>query len=276
MDKLRAVLRSLLIYGKMDLYWFLRDTQYCCIQITASMLTICSTYMILLFLAKFFNGLGNFTYEQVMLCFGYGALTQGYDGIFFADHNNGAVSRVISRGQLDHYYLQPQPMWIQVLTRGFCPKSNLLAWLFGLSLLSFAMVQLNLFSWGNLFVLSLMSFCSLLIVTSCTYICSCLAFYAPAAAEELSIPVIDMFWECGNLPLGNMSFFARILCSTIIPVGIVAWLPIVLFLHYGHGAILFMFSITIIFVGTAVLCFRKGLVVYGERGASRYSSFGHR
>jgi len=78
----------------------------------------------MLLLAQRFAGIGPWTKYQVIFLLGYGAFTDGLVGTFF-NYNVSFISRRIGRGQFDHTLIQPQPIWMSLLTEGFSPPSGL-------------------------------------------------------------------------------------------------------------------------------------------------------
>lgn len=276
MDNLQKIYRGFKITAALDLYWALRDTRFWLIQILSDILSLASSYLFFLYLANIFTGLGDFTKKEVLFFLGFSALVHAFFYLFLADQNNGAISRIISRGQLDHFYLEPQPFWVQILTRGFAPVSSLLSFVFAYGLLGIALQGLGMLTLQNLMLLTFMGFCSILIIWSVIFMLSSVAFYAPAAAEEISIPVLDLFINTMIYPLGSFLRPERIILLTIVPIGWSAWYPAYLFLTEGNFAAVKLAGAASIFIILAFIIFGKGIGTYEKRGAVRYNSFGHR
>ena len=59
----------------------------------------------------------------MLFLLGYALLVRGVIDTFF-NYNVAFISRRIGRGQLDHMLVQPQPLWMALLTEGFAPFSG--------------------------------------------------------------------------------------------------------------------------------------------------------
>ena len=60
---------------------------------------------------------------QVVFMLGYATIVSGLINMFFG-YNVLYISRRLGRGQLDHTLIQPQPIWMSLLTEGFMPFSG--------------------------------------------------------------------------------------------------------------------------------------------------------
>ena len=60
---------------------------------------------------------------QVLFMLGYATVVSGLMNMFFG-YNVLFISRRLGRGQLDHTLIQPQPIWLSLLTEGFMPFSG--------------------------------------------------------------------------------------------------------------------------------------------------------
>lgn len=275
-DKILQLLRAYKIYAKMDLLWFLRDTKYCLLQIFADVISLLSTLIGLILLSFQFGGIGGFSTNQILFMFGVSSLVQGLYNMFFANYNNGMISRIIGRGQIDHYVTQPAPIWMQIITRGFAPISGNSQFIISLFLLVYSMRLLNLLSFKMVAIVCFSSICSLVTLVSIIYLISATAFYSPASAEEISEPILALFLNTCDFPLGNLGFIQKLLFTFIIPVGSIAWLPTVIIFKKNNLTLLILIIIPFIFLCLSTLTFRKGLNYYAKKGSTRYSGFGHR
>ncbi|WP_394524467.1 ABC-2 family transporter protein [Lacrimispora sp. JR3] len=285
MDNLKTLFRLYRQYGKMDLLWFLRDTRYFFLQLISDVVSGgCTIAGVYLLSANFgnFAGMGR---DDILFMMGFSVFTDGIYMVFFIGNNSGMISRIIGRGQLDHVMIQPVPLWTELLAQGFCPFSGSpmfllgagLAW-YGAAGTSMAITPL----WMGLFLLY--AVCSCLLIVSFLYLLSCMAFYAPAAAEEISMVGMDMFSSLKTYPLGNISPAVKRIFLTILPIGLCAWFPSVLLLKAGKEGVsslnllpaLFLPAVTAVFLLAALTFFKKGMKHYAAYGSPRYSGFGHR
>lgn len=273
---MKILLKSLKIYAKMDGLWMLRDTKYCILQIVADIISVSATIIAMIILSIQFNGLGGLTHYQTMLMFGIATNVQGLYNLFFANYNNGMVSRIIGRGQIEHYMVQPVPIWIQIATRGFAPFSANSQFLISLVLIVYSMKELRILTVFMLMIVMLISILSTVTMTSVIYIISTIAFYSPSAGEEISQPILALFVNTSYFPIVKMNVFFRVLYVFIFPIGSIAWLPTKMIVEKDKIIIIIFIIIPLVLLGLANVTFRKGLDYYAKKGAGRYSSFGHR
>lgn len=274
-DKLRTLLRLYRVYARMDLLWFLRDLRYCLLQMAADLVSAASCAAGIFLLAARFDGLGGLSRPQVLFLLGYATLVDGVYTMFFANNNAGQISRVIGRGQIDHCIVQPVPLWAQLLTYGFAPVSGCSLLLCGAGLTAWAA------AWGGLSVNALLlapcALCSCAVIAGTVYVVSCLAFYAPVAAEEIAMKARSLFGEMKGYPLGGLPAGFQALLCTGVPIALTGWVPARLLLGVARPAGWLLLALgAAAAIGLARCAFQKGLRHYAACGCGRYSSFGHR
>ena len=284
----KTLIRLYKLYAKMDLMWFLRDTKYCLLYMSTDLICLFASMAGIFLLSARFGGFGGTTEAEVLFMLGYSTLVDGIYMMFFMGNNTSMVSRIIGRGQLDHVVIQPVPIWMHLLCQGFSPVSANSTLLCGIFITGFALRRLPvavtpLF----LLVLSLNTLASCLILMAVIYIISCLAFYAPAAAEEIAQSGLDLF-TVKTYPLGGLGGRVKLLFCTAVPVGMGAWFPsrALLQLGYGYGrganaaatilSLLAAPGLAILLVTLTFMIFKKGMNHYETNGSPRYSGFGHR
>ena len=278
-DNAKTLFRLFRIYGKMDLIWVLRDTRYFLMQIFSDAIGAVSAVAGIFLLSERFGGFAGMSKQEILFMLGYGTLVDGIYMLFFGNSNVGEMSRIIGRGQLDHSLIQPVPLWVQFLTEGFAPASGGSVLLCGIALTVTAVHGLGL-QWSFSLTVSLVFgvLCSCAVVFTCVLIVSCLAFRAPAAAEEIADVAKSFFSTLKNYPLGGLSHPLQIVFCTFVPVGLAAWLPSLTLL--GTAGIsrfpLFTAAAAAVFVLLSILIFRKGMIRYEKYGSPRYSGFGFR
>lgn len=273
-DSLKILFKSLAVYSRLDLLWLLRDTKYCILQIVADVVSSSSVIIGILLLSIKFDGLSGMSHSQVILMISISSNVHGIYNLFFANYNNGIISRIIGRGQIEHYIIQPVPIWIQVVTRGFAPFSGNSQFIISTCLMIYALKLLNIFSIIMLLKLVFISIFSTIIMVSYIYMISSLAFYSPSVCEEISQLVLNLFVSTSYFPLGKFKFMYIILYSFVLPVGSIAWFPMKAIFNVNYCAIYILFAFIILIMSSVF--FRKGLDYYAKKGACRYSGFGHR
>lgn len=284
-DNLKTLFRLYRHYAKMDLLWFLRDTRYFLLQFLSDTVsggcTIAGVYL----LSLRFQGFCGFNREEILFMMGYSVFIDGLYMMFFIGYNTGMISRIIGRGQLDHFVIQPVPIWTQLLAQGFSPFSGSPMVIFGAALTWYGAEKASIVMGPGWIVLFLLyGSCSCLIVFSFICLLSCTAFYAPAAAEEIAMVGKDLFSSLKTYPLGNMKAGMKGLFLTVIPIGLSAWFPSLLLLQAGKQglsslklpAALYLPTASAILLTTSILLFKKGMKHYAAFGSPRYTGFGHR
>jgi ABC-2 type transport system permease protein len=266
------------LYGSMDMLflargarvaftWYLADFAVGVAAITATFL-----------LAQRFDGIGAWSRPQVLFMLGFALMVRALIDIFF-NWNLAFISRRIGRGQLDHLLVQPQPLWMVLMTEGFCPVTGSGMLLPALGLLAYSTIQLEItVTPGWLLLVLVYVACSMAVVLAFEYGWGSIAFWAPRAAEELNSSTWRLITQLAPFPLDGVSTVALTCLVTVVPVGLVAWYParVLLGLDVPPWAILVMPIATLVAVALAFWTFALGLQHYGRTGSSRYLSHGHR
>jgi ABC-2 type transport system permease protein len=222
-EGLRRLLRLWGLYGRMDLLYFARGPHtaipWYVSEIVVGLAAVTATFL----LAQRFDGIGAWTKPQVFFLLGYALLVRGLIETFFS-YNIAFISRRIGRGQLDHIFVQPLPVWMVLLVEGFAPVGATSSLVAGLGLLLWsATSQLHLAvsaAWCGLLVVHLVA--SMAVVLSFAYIWGSLAFWAPRAAEELNSHTYQLSYQLAPFPLDSLSGLALASLVTVVPVGLVA------------------------------------------------------
>lgn len=282
MDKLSNIKRyfSLLaFYAKLDLAWLLRDTRYALLNILADVISSLASVSGIFLLAMRFEGIGGMDKFEVLFMMGYVNTVTGLFQLFFSMNNVGHISRRIGRGQLEHMFIQPLPFRTQLMSEGFLPFTGSSNFFCGIGIVIFALSKLGIsppFWWYVSFAAYISV--SLAMILTQSYFVSSFAFYAPSAMEEISTLAIDDLGTLGNYPLSGMPKWIKVPLITVLPYGLLGWLPSMILL----GKPLFQFAqvlpfgvLAIIFLIT-LFTFRKGFKHYVKTGSNRYKDIGHR
>ena len=229
-------------------------------------------------LAERLTGLGAWSVAQVTFLLGYATLVEGILSLAFT-YNVSHISRRIGRGQFDHLLVQPQPLWLSLLSEGFAPVTGGAATVMGIAILAWSVTNLPVTpdaAWWALFLANLAA--SVIAVLGAMFAWSSLAFWAPVAAEEVATNVHEALSSLGVFPLDGLSASLTVGLVAVVPAGIVAWLPSRALLGVGATATPIWATpaaaIALAVVGAAT--FRAGLSRYRRVGSSRYTDFGHR
>jgi ABC-type uncharacterized transport system permease subunit len=189
------------------------------------------------------------------------------------------MSQRIGRGQLDHYLVQPQPLWRILLTDGFTPFDFWPVLTLGVVLLGVSSAQLHVaVSPGWLALLGVNLLASMTVQTAFLYGWGCLAFWAPRGAEEISSAAASLLTEV-TFPLDPVPRALRTVLVTAVPSGLLAWFPTRALLHVaGAGPFdLWLTPLAAVALSAfAVFLFTLGMRTYRRTGSRRYSEYGHR
>ena len=276
--KLKRILSLLAISAKMDLLWLLRDTKYALTAITADIISNISVISGVYLIAVRFGGIGGMSVDEVMFMMSYSTLVTGIF-IMFGSGNNIHISRIIGRGQLEHLFMQPNSLKLQLFTSGFIPFTGSGNFLLGCMMLIISVSRLQLqitLWWIAQLIIYLLATMAIIIARS--YLVATAAFYAPVAAEEISTTAIEGTWQLSTFPLSGIPAFIQIPLITIIPEGLMAWFPTLCLLDKPPLGLSGWYKIAYaLFLSlTASIIFRKGLNYYVTKGSNRYVPYGFR
>ena len=274
----KRIIKLLAISAKMDLIWLLRDTRFALAGISADMISNISTVSGVFLIASRFGGIGGMSTDEVLFMMAYSTLITGIF-IIFGSGNNIHISRIIGRGQLEHLFIQPLPLGVQLSTNGFTPFTGGSNFVVGIVLMAIAVGRLEL-QISFLWIVSLMAYLltTVTIIIARSYLVSSMTFYAPVAAEEISSTAIDGTWLISTFPLSGMPVFIQVPLLTVLPEGLMAWFPALSLLGRpplgltGYYPMLYALLISL----AASFIFRKGLRYYVQKGSNRYLPYGFR
>ena len=187
------------------------------------------------------------------------------------------ISRRIGRGQLDHLLVQPQPLWMGLLTEGFMPFSGCWSLLTGIGITAWAIVQLGTgfpVQWWLWFAANLLASCTVALAFS--FLWGALAFWAPLAAEEISSRAVNFLYQLKAFPLDGLSGVVLTGMLSVLPVGFVAWYPCRQLLGIAAPQLWHTPLVALLLTLAAVNVFKKGMEHYAETGSQRYIAWGHR
>lgn len=275
---LKRILKLFAISAKMDLKWLLRDTKYALMGILADMISNMGTISGVFLIAARFGGIGGISADEVLFMMAYSTMVTGIF-VLFGSANNIHISRIIGRGQLEHLFIQPLSLKVQLFTCGFAPFTGGSNFVMGMILMGVTAARLNLqvsFWW----IVSLIAYLltTMTIIVARSYLISSMAFYSPAAAEEISSTAIDGTWFMSTFPLSGMPRLIQFSLLTVMPEGLMAWFPSLCLLGKAPLGLTayypMIFALIISFAANYI--FRKGMNYYVKKGSIRYVPYGFR
>ena len=275
---IKYVMRLFGIAAKMDLAWLLRDTKYALAGIVADLLSNISTIAGVFLIAVRFGGIGGMSADEILFMMAYSTISTGIF-IMFASGNNIHISRIIGRGQMEHLFMQPLPLKVQLLTCGFAPFTGGSNFVAGLILLVIAISRLSLtITVGWILALAGYLLITMVIIVARAYLVSSAAFYAPVAAEEISTTAIVGTWFLSTFPLSGMPAWVQAPLLTVMPEGLMAWFPSLCLLGRPplHLTTYYPLAFALALSLITNYVFRKGLKYYVQKGSNRYVPYGFR
>ena len=275
-----AVLRTLAarwrVQAHLDFMWMTKDLRFFLINVVADVILNLAGVTAVFLLAERFGGIGHWSRDQVIFMLGYAALVRGFLDVGFS-YNVLHISRRIGRGQLDHLLVQPQPLWMGLLTEGFMPFSGCWSLLTGIGITAWAIAQLGTgfpVQWWLWFAANLLASCTVALAFS--FLWGALAFWAPLAAEEISSRAVNFLYQLKAFPLDGLSTVVLTGMLSVLPVGFVAWYPCRQLLGIAAPQLWHTPLVALLLTLAAVNVFKKGMEHYAETGSQRYIAWGHR
>ena len=266
------------MYARLDLIWMTRDLKmFVMWTITDAIMSIATVTSIWL-LSTRFAGIGIWSHAQVVFLLGYATIVGALINMFFG-FNVAFISRRLGRGQFDHTLIQPQPIWMALLTEGFAPCSaSLMLWP-GVIMMAWAVRHLALavtLLWLLKLLASLVA--SAAVILAFQFMWGSLAFWAPRSAEEISSSTARLMNQLKSYPLDGVSGILAGSLLTVLPVGFVAWYPCRLLLGlelslWKQGLPAFAALLLSLLAG---FIFQQGRRHYARIGSQNYSDRGHR
>ena len=277
-DKICSLLRLQRLYARMDLNWVLQDFKAALIVMIAEIMNNLTAVSGILLLAVRFGGAGGLSTDEVLLMLGFFELADGLCYMFFGNYNILHISRRVGRGQLDHMLIQPRSLVMQLLTEGFFPVSGCGGFLMGIVLTVLAWTRLGLAVTPlRLGLLMLYILCHTLLILGQAFLYGAAAFRNPVANEELSTLIYDLNMQLGRFPLFGLPGWLTGLLATILPVGLLAYVPSLALLGRVTGWMPALPALAAgAFVLAAATCFRAGMRHYLQYSCNRYKDMGHR
>jgi ABC-2 type transport system permease protein len=224
-----------------------------------------------------FGHVGAWPLAAVVFMLGYGAIVAStMDAL---GDSPWRLSQRIGRGQLDHFLVQPQPLWRTLLTDSFTPFDFWPVLTMGIVLVSTSAARLHVAvspGWLGLLGVSLLA--SITVQTAFLYAWGCVAFWAPRGAEEISSAAASLLHEVG-FPLDPVPRALRLVLLSAVPSGLLSWLPSRALLHIAGGGPMdaWVTPLAAVVLGAfAFALFQLGLRHYRRTGSRRYTDYGHR
>lgn len=199
--------------------------------------------------------MGGYTFKEILLLWGLAASTYGVSRFFFK--RSFSLSETINNGSLDNYIIQPKNILLSSITSDV-EVSALGDMIFGIIL-----YFIYGFTIRGFILFILFSITGGLMITAISVILNSLSFWFSNA---------DMIAESGNSLMVNFATYpdgifkgvTKWLLFTIIPVGIVNFVPIKAIISFNPLLLLINIAVSIILIALAFLVFYLGLKRYSS------------
>lgn len=201
------------------------------------------------------DSIGGYTFKQVLLLWGMAASTYGVAHFFFK--NAFTLSDTITNGKLDAYLVQPKNVLLSAITMDV-EASALGDLIYGYIMLIIYGININ-----NFLLFTILSIFGGLIMVNVTVILGSLSFWFNKA-EALADIGGRLMVNFATYPEGIFKGITKILLFTIIPVGVINFLPVRILTEFNIYYFLIIMTVTIITTILAFVVFNKGLKRYSS------------
>ncbi len=199
--------------------------------------------------------IGSYTLKSVLLLWGFASSTYGVAHFFFK--NAFDLSDFINTGRLDTILVQPKNTLLSTITTdvrvsaiGDLIYGYILLFIYGVTPINFI-------------VFTILSILGGLIITSVAIINGSLAFWF-GRSDSIANTVESIIVLTSTYPEDIFNSFVKLLLYTIIPVGLVGYIPVHIMENITLVPILVIFAFTILFIIAANLVFYAGLKKYSS------------
>lgn len=201
------------------------------------------------------DDVGGYTFKQVLLLWGIAAGTYGVSRFFFK--KAFSLSDTINNGKLDSYLVQPKNVLLAAITTDVEPSA--------LGDLLYAYIMLFVFgvTIENSLLFTLFIFTGGFTLAAIAVILGSLSFWfnRTDTIADLGNSLTTNF---ASYPDGIFKGVIKILLYTIIPVGLINYLPIKILTEFNLGLLLIVLLFTVFVVSLAFFVFFKGLKRYSS------------
>ena len=201
------------------------------------------------------DNVGGYTFKQVLLLWGIASGTYGVSRFFFK--RAFSLSEIINTGKLDSFLVQPKNVWLSAITTdveasalGDLIYGYIMLFIYGFSIERFLLFTLFITTGG-------------LIMVAIAVILGSLSFWFNKS---------DVVADVGNSLMNNFATYpdgifkglVKGLLYTLIPVGIVNYIPVMVLTEFNLGLMLIVIGVTILIITLAFIIFFKGLKRYSS------------
>jgi len=201
------------------------------------------------------ENIGGYNMDKVLLLWALASGTFGLSHFFFKNSYN--LSSIITNGKLDAYLVMPKNVLLSAITTDV-ESSAIGDILYGYIILFISGLTIPKFLLFTLFIIT-----GGLIMTSIAVILGSLSFWfhKTDTIADIGNGFITHF---ATYPDGIFKGITKILLYTVIPIGIVSYIPIKIFTEFNIYLTIGIILLTILLVGITFIIFNKGLKRYSS------------
>lgn len=201
------------------------------------------------------SNIGGYSLNEILLLWGLSASTYGVAHLFFENAFN--LSDIINNGALDSYIVQPKNILLSSITSeikvsaiGDIIYGYIILFIYGITLKNFILFTIFTLTGG-------------LIMVSIIIILNSLSFWINNASL-IADTEERLLVQFATYPDGIFKGITKILLYSIVPVGIISYIPINLIINFDYKLLLLEIIITIILILLANIIFNNGLKRYSS------------
>lgn len=201
-----------------------------------------------------FNDVAGWNFNDMIILMAVGTGGYGLMQVCFGGVKN--LSKIIINGDLDPFMTQPKNLLLHIAGS----KSHSKGW--GHLMTAFILIILGKIA--SLYTIPLILICivsSCFVFTSINIIAHCLPFWM-GSVDGLSKKYCDALFLFALYPTNIYSGWLQVVMFTLIPAGVISYLPVELIRSFSWPLLLLLISSSIVFIGLAFFVFYLGLRRY--------------
>ncbi len=201
------------------------------------------------------DNIGGYGINDVLVLWGLAASTYGISHIFFKKAYE--ISDFIINGKLDAFLVQPKNVLLGVITSGTSVSA------IGDLIYGYLIICLFKFSIQNLLLFTIFTITGGFILTAFSIIVGSLSFWI-VKGDIIAGHLVSTIINVSTYPDGIFKGLVRLILYTVIPAGLVNYMPIKVILHFNLIDLLIVLGFTIGIIGLAFFIFSIGLKRYSS------------
>ena len=201
------------------------------------------------------DNVGGYTFKQMLLLWGVSAGSYGVSRFFFKSAFN--LSDTINNGKLDAFLVQPKNVLLSCITTsvetaaiGDIIYGFIMLFAFGFSIPAFMLFVFFIISGG-------------IVLTCISVILSSLSFWF-SRSDAIADTGNSIMTNFGTYPDGIFKGLVKMLLFSLIPVGIVSYIPVKVMTEFNIYLFLIVVLFTIMLIIFSFIIFYKGLKRYSS------------